>query len=94
MSRLCARPDLPQAANIVKSLLFSVSIAICLRTRFSATVAAMDRDLRHDRPQALRRRWGENRLSAGEMRLSTLAHRSNAFINVVAPFQRGAKRVG
>jgi hypothetical protein len=36
----------------------------------------------------------ENRLSAGEMRLPTIARRGNAFVDVVAPFQRGAKRVG
>ena len=35
-----------------------------------------------------------NRLSPGEMRFSTIAHRSNAFIDVVGPFQRGAKRFG
>jgi hypothetical protein len=41
-----------------------------------------------------RRRCSENRLSAGEIRLSTLSRRSDAFIDVVGPFQCGAKRVG
>jgi hypothetical protein len=41
-----------------------------------------------------RRRCSENRLSAGEIRLSTLSRRSNALIDVVGPFQCGAKRVG
>jgi hypothetical protein len=40
------------------------------------------------------RRSGANRLSPAETRFSTIARRGNAFIDVVSPFQCGAKRVG
>ena len=40
------------------------------------------------------RRCRANRLSPGETWFSTLARRGNAFIDVVGPFQCGAKRIG